>query len=174
MAPRRLFASFGTGAPWFGALALATLAAMIATSAIPDAAFVDQLRNPIDRLGRPVTVTSDAATVGRWGRILAAFSALMFQPMLAFGLAGLLALVFGTLPRRPVAYTQYLAVTAHAMLVPALGSLVLLPFAFREFAGPVTLAVRFGFIAWGIAVAVAGARVLPRLRAAETFPESPP
>ena len=163
IAPRRLFATFRDQAPWLGALIVVTLVAVVATSAIPDQAFVEQTRGATDRLGRPVTVTSDAATIGHWGRLLAAFSALVFQPMLAFGLAGVLTLIFMRSAQR-VHYPQYLAVTVHAMLIPALGTLLVLPFRFREFAGWGVTLVQFVFVAWGVAVALVGARALHSTR----------
>lgn len=159
VAPRQLFATFREQAPWFGVLVIVTLAAVVATTAIPDQAFVEQTRGATDRLGRPVTVTSDAATIGHWGRLLAAFSALVFQPMLAFGLAGILTLAFSR-SGQAVRYPQYLAITVHAMLIPALGTLLVLPFQFREFGGWQFSLVRFVFIVWGVAVAILGARTL--------------
>ena len=174
IAPRRLFRTFGPYAPWLGALAISTLIAVIATAGIPDSVFVEQVRDPTDRLGRPVTVTSDPATIGRWGRIMAAFSAVIFQPMLALGLAGVLALIFGTPPRRAVSYVQYLAVTTHALLIPALGSLLLLAIEFRQFAGTGATMARVGFAAWALVVAVIGARALPPLEGPETFAGPPP
>ena len=132
VAPRRLFAEFRVHTPWLGVLAVTTLVAMLATITIPDWYFVEQTRNATNRLGRPVTVTSDAATIARWGRILAAFSAAMLQPMIALGLAGLLALIFGAIMRGKARFTQYLAISSHALLVPALGALVLLPFRFTN------------------------------------------
>lgn len=132
VAPRRLFEQFRVHTPWLGALAVTTLVAILATTAIPDAVFVDQTRNATNRLGKPVTVTSDPATIARWGRIMAAFSAAMLQPMLALGVAGLLALVFGTLLRGQARFTQYLAIASHALLVPALGALLLLPLRFGK------------------------------------------
>ncbi len=128
VAPRGLFEEFRTHTPWLGALAIATLVAMLATVTIPDSFFLEQTRNPTNRLGKPVTVTSDPATIARWGRILAAFSAAILQPMITLGLAGLLALLFEALMRGQARFAQYLAITTHALLVPTLGALLLLPF----------------------------------------------
>lgn len=130
VAPRRLFAEFRVHTPWLGALAITTLVAVLATITIPDSVFVEQTRNATNRLGKPVTVTSDPATIARWGRILAAFSAAMLQPMIALGLAGFLALVFGALMRGQARFAQYLAISSHTLLVPALGTLLLLPLRF--------------------------------------------
>jgi hypothetical protein len=132
VAPRRLFAEFRVHTPWLGVLAVTTLVAMLATITIPDWYFVEQTRNATNRLGRPVTITSDPASIARWGRILAAFSAAMLQPMIVLGLAGLLALVFGAVVRGQARFAQYLAISSHALLVPALGALFLLPFRFAH------------------------------------------
>ncbi len=128
VAPRRLFEEFQIHTPWLGVLVITTLVAMLATITIPDWYFVEQTRNATNRLGKPVTITSDPASIARWGRILAAFSAAMLQPMIVLGLAGLLALVFGAIMRGKARFTQYLAISSHALLVPALGALLLLPF----------------------------------------------
>lgn len=132
VAPRRLFGQFRVHTPWLGVLAVTTLVAIIATITIPDSFFLEQTRNPTNRLGRPVAVTSDPATIARWGRIMAAFSAAFLQPMIALGLAGLLAVVFGALMRGQARFAQYLAISSHALLVPALGALLLLPLRFSN------------------------------------------
>jgi hypothetical protein len=52
--------------------------------------------------------------------------------MIALGIAGLLALVFGALMRGQARFAQYLAISSHALLVPALGALLLLPLRFAN------------------------------------------
>lgn len=132
VAPRRLFEEFRTHTPWLGPLLITTVVAVLATTAIPDSVFVEQTRDATNRLGKPVTVTSDPATIARWGRILSAFSAAILQPMVALGVAGLLALIFGVVMRAQARVPQYLAIATHALLVPALGTLFLLPFRFEN------------------------------------------
>ena len=122
--PARLFVGFHDGTPWVGVLAISTLVAMIAAPFLPAEHFLARMEDPVNRLGRPVEVTSSPKEIVRWGRYLEAFSALAAHPLIAFGLAGLLLLVFTVLGRGRGSFRQYLAVSSHALLIPALGSLV--------------------------------------------------
>lgn len=126
VAPRRLFAGFRQEAPWFDVLLLSTAAAVAAASLLPDEFFLAQVENPVDRLGRPVVVTSSPAEIAHYGRYMAMISALVGHPILAFCLAGVLSLVFTVLGGGRASYRQYLAVVSHALLIPALGTLLLL------------------------------------------------
>jgi hypothetical protein len=126
VAPRRLFAALDRDAPWFDVLLITTLAAVAAATLLPDELFLAQVENPVDRLGRPVVVTSSPETVVHYGRYLAMLSALGGHPVLAFALAGVLSLCFSVLGGGAATYRQYLAVVSHALLVPALGTLILL------------------------------------------------
>jgi hypothetical protein len=126
IAPRRLFSGFRQDAPWFDVLLLSTAAAVAAASLLPDEIFLAQVEHPVDRLGRPVVVTSSPAAIARYGRYMAMISALVGHPILAFSLAGLLSLVFTVLGGGGASYRQYLAVVSHALLIPALGTILLL------------------------------------------------
>ena len=125
-APRRLFARFGEETPWFDVLAISTLAAVAAATLLPDEVFLAQVENPTDRLGRPVVVTSSPATIAHFGRYMAMLSALAGHPILAFGLAGVLVLVFTILGGGNASYRTYLAVVSHSLLIPALGTLLVI------------------------------------------------
>lgn len=126
VAPRRLFAGFDQDTPWFDVLLIATGAAVAAATLIPDEFFLAQVQNPVDRLGRPVVVTSSPSAVTHYGRLLAMMSAFVGHPILAFCLAGVLSLVFTILGGGAASFRQYLAVASHAMLIPALGTIILL------------------------------------------------
>lgn len=123
-APRRLFATFRHAAPWFDVLLISTAVAALASAARPAESFLEQMEDPVNRLGRPVTVTSPPADIVRWGRILAAFSALVGHPIVAFALAGILALIFTVLGGGRASFRQYLAVVSHALLIAAAGVLL--------------------------------------------------
>lgn len=124
VAPRRLFAAFDERTPWFGALFLTILAAMAGAAAQPDEFFLGQMEDPRNRLGRPVEITSGPAEIVRWGRYLAAFSALAGHPLVLLGLAGGLTLGFTLLGGGRGTFREYLPITAHALLVSGLGTLV--------------------------------------------------
>lgn len=125
-APRRLFARFDEDTPWFDVLAISTLAAVAAATLLPDQVFLAQVENPTDRLGRPVVVTSSPATIAHFGRYMAMLSALAGHPILAFGLAGVLVLIFTVLGGGGASYRTYLAVVSHSLLIPALGTLIVI------------------------------------------------
>jgi hypothetical protein len=126
IAPRRLFAGFRQEAPWFDVLLISTAAAVAAATLLPDDFFLAQVEHPVDRLGRPVVVTSSPAEIARYGRYMAMLSAVGGHPILAFSLAGILSLVFTVLGGGRASYRQYLAVVSHALLIPALGTVLLL------------------------------------------------
>lgn len=123
-APARLFAGFHDGSPWLGVLAISTLVAMIAAATLPADYFLAEMVDPVTRLGKPVEITSSPADIVRWGRYRQVLSALAMHPLIAFGMAGLLTLVFTTLGRGRATFRQYLAVSSHALLITALGAVV--------------------------------------------------
>ena len=125
-APRRLFGRFDEDTPWFDVLAISTLAAVAAATLLPDEVFLAQVENPTDRLGRPVEVTSSPATVVHYGRYMAMLSAVAGHPILAFGLAGVLVLIFTVLGGGGASYRVYLSVASHSLLIPALGTLIII------------------------------------------------
>lgn len=184
-APRALARSFLQGpVPWAGPLLISIGVSMLVAWAAPDEAFRESLQNPVDRLGRPVTITSDLQTAARYGRMLRMFAAVPGQALGALAGAGLLTLLFRTLFGGSARFGQYLGVTTHAMLVTALGSLLAVLLALLQGGEPagVTLAALLpgveglaGRILAGIdlftlyALAVAGIAVSviePRVRAA--------
>lgn len=124
VAPKALFSGFTERTPWFGVLVLSTLVAMIAAATHPAEFFLAQMEDPADRLGRPVEVTSGPGEIVRWGRYLAVFSALAGHPLVLLGVAGVVTVVFTLLGGGRGSYREYLVVSAHALLVAALGTLV--------------------------------------------------
>lgn len=126
-APRRLFSRLREEPVWLAPLVVSVVVAALVAFTVPAERFLVHLESPVDRLGRPVEIRSDPQTIVLWGRILQAFSAATLQPLLAFALAGLLALLFNGVLGGRATYRQYLAVVAHALLIPALGALLTVP-----------------------------------------------
>lgn len=124
VSPARLFIGFDAASPWIGVLALSTLVAMLAAVFLPPEYFLERMDGAVTRLGKPVEITSPPGEIVRWGRYLEVLSALAAHPMIAFGVAGLLTLVFSVIGRGRASFRQYLAVTSHALLIPALGTIV--------------------------------------------------
>jgi hypothetical protein len=127
VAPRALGHRFRGHAPWMGALLLATLVAVLAVAALPADVFVEQMQDPVTRRGRPVEITSPPEEIARYGRYLGMLAVFATYPLVAFAIAGILTLLFSVLGRGAARYTQHLALTAHGLLIPSLGTLLALP-----------------------------------------------
>lgn len=126
LSPRELFRTFGEEPPWLGPLLLSVAVGMVLVAAAPDAAFVEPAEGAVTRRGEPVEITSSPEEIARFGRLFRLLVILAWQPFLAFGAAGVLALVFSVLLRGEGAYRQYLAITTHVFLITAAGSLAAL------------------------------------------------
>lgn len=126
VAPRRLFRELRKHPAWLGPLLIVVAVALLVAALTPASVLLERMRDPVDRLGRPVTVTSPAAEVVRWGRVLQVFSALVMEPLVILLLAGTLAVIFSGLLRGEARFPHYLAVTCHALLIPTAGSLLVL------------------------------------------------
>ena len=123
LAPGRLFSSFGQDPPWVGALGVATIVAAIALAAEPAQFYLDQMEDPVNRRGAPVELTSPPEQIVLWGRAMAILSALVGHPILAFAVAGMLALVFRIIRGGEGSYRQYLAVASHTLIIASVGLL---------------------------------------------------
>lgn len=126
-APGRLFHAVRLGAPWVDALLVATLLAAAAAAGQPDPVYLEQVEGAVDRRGRPVEITSPPEVIVAWNRGLAFLSALAAHWMIAFALAGILALLFTVLRGGRAEFGRYLSLASHVLVIPALGSVLLLP-----------------------------------------------
>lgn len=127
VAPARLFHAVRIGAPWVDALLVVTLLAAVAAAGQPDGVYLERVEGAVDRRGRPVTITSPPEVIVAWNRGLAFLSAIAAHWMIAFALAGILALLFSVLLRGRARYGEYLSLASHVLVIPALGSVLLLP-----------------------------------------------
>lgn len=121
VAPRRLAAGITEDSPWVDVLVITTVVAMVAAALLPAEYFLAQVETPVDRLGRPVEVTSPPEEIVRWGRLLQMFSAAVMHPMIVVMVAGLITLLFSVVGGGGVEMRRYLALTSHAFLISALG-----------------------------------------------------
>jgi hypothetical protein len=124
VAPRRLAAGLTESTPWIDVLVITTVIAMVAAALLPAEYFLAQVEAPVDRLGRPVEVTSPPEEIVRWGRMLQMFSAAVMHPMIVVMVAGLLTLLFSVVGGGGVDMRRYLALSSHAFLISALGVLL--------------------------------------------------
>lgn len=123
-APRALAATLREHPRWIDVLLISTAVAVLAAAFLPPEIFLEASREAVTRRGAPVEITSPPGEVVRWGRYLAMLSAILGHPLIAFGLAGLLTLVFTILPGGRATFVEHLALTSHALLVLALGTVV--------------------------------------------------
>lgn len=123
-APRRLFSAFGANPPWVDVLSVATIAAGLAVIAEPAEFFLAQMEDPVTRRGEPVEITSPQWQIVLYGRMLAGFSAVVGHPLIAFGIAGFLSLIFTLIGRNPIDFRQHMAVACHGLLILSAGMLV--------------------------------------------------
>lgn len=125
-APSRLASSIRGRAPWLDALLITTLIAILSVAAMPDEVFTEPMRDAVSRRGEPVEITSDPAVVAAWGRGMGMLATLATQPILVISMAGLLSLIFSLLGQGRTGFQEYLSLASHALLIPALGSLIAL------------------------------------------------
>jgi hypothetical protein len=137
VSPQRLARSIAHATPWFDVLLLVVAAAIVALFAVPDEFYVEQVRDAVDRRGRPVEITSDPSAIARWNRYLGMLTALVQWPLLVMGTAGLLHLLFGA-GRGRLRFAQMLSLTAHAFLILAIQQLLLLGASLAGVAEPST------------------------------------
>lgn len=124
LAPSALAQQLRQSAPWMDALLLSTAVALLSVALMPDEVFVESMQDPVSRRGEPVQITSSPEAVARWGRGMGMLATLATHPLIAFTLAGVLTLLFSVLGRGRASYQEYLALSAHGLLIPALGTLV--------------------------------------------------
>jgi hypothetical protein len=126
--PRRLAEAVRERPRWLDVLLISTAVAIVAVALMPPEPFLEAARNAVDRRGTPVEITSSPEEIVRWGRYLGMLSALVGHPMIAFSLAGLLTLVFTLVPRGSIRFVEHLSLVSHALLILALGDLVVIAF----------------------------------------------
>lgn len=122
--PRALGALIRERPAWLDVLALSTAVAIASAAMLPAEGLVEGLQDPVNRRGAPVEITSPPSEIVRWGRYLAMLSALVGHPLIAFVLAGLLALIFGVIARGRASFPEYLSLSSHALIIAGLGMLV--------------------------------------------------
>ena len=123
--PGKLGDDLAANPVWAAALILTTALIVTSIALIPPEIFVEMQRQAILQSGREVPVMPDSVMeVMRWVTPIAAgLSVFVFT----FIFAGLYALIFAFIMGDEGKYRQYLAVTAHAMIIPAFAGLMITP-----------------------------------------------
>ena len=126
IAPGRLADRVRADAPWLDALLISTLVAILAVAAMPDEVFTASMEDPVTRRGEPVEITSDPSVIARWGRWMGMLAIVGTHPLTVITLAGILTLLFSLIGRGQAGFREYISLASHAMLIPALGTLLAL------------------------------------------------
>jgi hypothetical protein len=116
VSPVELFGQFRDHPPWGGPLLLMVTIGIAVAALIPGSLLLQQAQQ--------APKTMDPSTVEALMRVSLLVGALFLQPALTFVYAGILFLIFGGLLGGRARYTQYLAVTTHAMLIFTVGGLL--------------------------------------------------
>jgi hypothetical protein len=124
VAPARLVQRIRAGKPWIDVLLISTFVAVLGVLTMPDEIFLEPMRDAVTRRGRPVEITSPPAEVARWGRIIGMLATLATHPVVAVTLAGALTFIFSVIGRGAGTFRDYMSLTAHALLIPAVGTVV--------------------------------------------------
>jgi len=123
--PGKLGDDLAANPVWAAALILATVLIVASMALIPPEVFAEMQREAILRSGREVPAMPDSMIeIMRWVTPIAAgLSVFVFT----FVFAGIYAVIFAFIMGDEGKYRQYLSVTAHAMIIPALAGLIITP-----------------------------------------------
>jgi hypothetical protein len=125
VSPGEVFRGLAVEPAALGAIILGTVLMALANLALPTEVFEEALRTRVLETGQDLP--GDPAVMARVMKVGAVVGILVVWPVIILGSAGIYAvtLLFGF--GFEGTYRQYLAVTAHAVLVPALAGLLLVP-----------------------------------------------
>jgi hypothetical protein len=125
VSPGEVFRGLAVEPAALGAIILGTVLMALANLALPTEVFEEALRTRVLETGQDLP--GDPAVMARVMKVGAVVGILVVWPVVILGSAGIYAvtLLFGF--GFEGTYRQYLAVTAHAVLVPALAGLLLVP-----------------------------------------------
>jgi hypothetical protein len=124
LAPARLVAGIVPDKPWLDVLLISTAIAVLSVLAMPDEVFLESMREAVTRRGRPVEITSPPEEIVRWGRSIGMLAMLGTHPVVAVTLAAALTFVFSVAGGGAGTFRDYLSLTTHALMIPALGTIV--------------------------------------------------
>lgn len=132
------------GLPWLDVLLISTAIAIASVATVPDEFFLQSMSDPVSRRGEPVEIVSSPDVVARWGRGMGMLATVTTHPTLVVAIAGALVLVFSIFLRGPGSFRDYLSLTAHAMLIPAVGTLLTIGVRLTTNATSITELLTFG------------------------------
>lgn len=123
LSPGRLFDRLRERPAWIGALVLMMAAGAVTTWLMPD----ELLREAVT-MNMPADAPAEQVeTAARFARIGGYAGAALGPPIVTAIVAGLLLFVFNVVMGGAARFRQLFAVTAHSLLIPAVGGLLVLP-----------------------------------------------
>jgi len=123
--PGEVFESVREEPSWFGPLAVSSVLVTLSIALIPTDIWVQLFREQASGQGAELPPFLESA--GALFRLFSALAGLIFFFLWSFLLAGIVTFVFAFLFGDEGKYSQYLSVVAHALLISAVGGLLLLP-----------------------------------------------
>jgi hypothetical protein len=137
LSPGELFTALRQKPVWFGALAVAAVLLILSVAVLPTELWVEFSRSQMIERGQEVPPGFEQA--GPAIRIFSVLGVGLAIFVMTFIMAGIVTVFFSFLFGDEGRYVQYLAVIAHASIIPALGALFLLPLKLSQGDPSVTL-----------------------------------
>jgi hypothetical protein len=125
LSPVKLFEALRREPVVWGAVGLGALLVATGNLLIPTEIWDDAMRRQALEMGSDMPGAE--GTAGRIAKVAAVAGAVVAWPLLTLILAGFYTLVFRVGMGHGGSYRQYLSVSSHALLIPAIGVLLLLP-----------------------------------------------
>lgn len=125
VSPGALFRELRERPAWFGALALGVVLGAVGTALIPVELFEEQLRTQLIESGQELP--ADIGTFARMTWVFGVFGMVVIWPLLALVSAGIYALLYLFVFGYQGNFRTLFAITAHALLIAAVASVLLVP-----------------------------------------------
>jgi hypothetical protein len=138
--PGEVFSTLREKPAWFGAAAVSGVLVVLSMILIPTDIWVESMREQAVRQG--TEMPSFMASAGPFFRLASAVSGLIGIFLWVFILTGIVTVFFSFLFGDEGRYKQYLSVVSHALIITAVGSLLLIPL--RILQGDPTLTLNVG------------------------------
>lgn len=137
--PGEVFSALREKPVWFGAAAVSGALVVLSMILIPTEIWVESMREEAARQG--TEMPAFMASAGPFFRLASAVSGLIGIFLWVFFLSGIVAVFFSFLLGDEGKYKQYLSVVSHALIITAVGSLLLIPLRILQGDPTVTLNV---------------------------------
>lgn len=141
VAPERLAENLKQHPRWLVPMLVGAALVVLATVLIPAELWVEMIRRQMLESGQAMPEGFDPAAMGTFQRIGATVAGVVFWFVWALVMTGITTLVFAFILGDDGRFRQYLSVTAHALLIPAVGGLLTVPLRLAQGDPMVTLNV---------------------------------